>query len=232
LCTENPAKEGSYSCDCEESILDDAVAGLSCEHVATAYCTFNQEVSSVSFCTNHGTCVAEVSPESAHLGCNCPENYDGDHCQFVKGTNAPNDWPTGQDAPAYSERGGDKNVMEGVTAVIILICLGFVGVLAYFVYTKRKIPPGGGVSSPELELDADGEVLKEAMSNTNGSGKLHSAEFELEADGSVLKEAVALPPDSGSLKEAVALPPNGANFDDSHVSSPKNGTEDSVKDIV
>jgi hypothetical protein len=122
--------------------------------------------------------------------------------------------------------------MGGVTAVIILICLGFVGVLAYFVYMKRKTFPGDGVKSPELELDVDGEVLKEAISSKNGSGRLHSAEFELEADGDVLKEAVALPRNGDSLKEAVALPPNAANFDDINVSSPENGTEDSVKDIV
>jgi hypothetical protein len=160
-----------------------------------------------------------VSPESAHLGCDCPDEYVGAHCQFVKGTNLPNDWPTGQDTADFSKGGGDEKVQGVVTAVIVLICLGFVGVLAYFVYMKRKTSPGGGVSSPEFVLDADGNVLKEAMSSTNGSGKLNSTELELDADGDV-------------LKEAVALPPNAANFDDIDVSFPEKETEDSGKDIV
>jgi hypothetical protein len=158
-----------------------------------------------------------VYPESAHPGCSCPEEYVGDHCEFVKGTTLPKNWPTGQSTTDVS--GGDSKVKGAVTAVIVLICLGFVGALAYFVYMKRKTSPAGGVSSPELELDADGDVLKEAMSSTNGSGRLSSAEFELEADGDVLKEAV-----SPSSK--------AANFDDIDVSSPENGTEDSEKDIV
>jgi hypothetical protein len=148
--------------------------------------------------------------------------YVGDHCQFVKGTNLPKTWPTGENTPDFSSRAqqGDQKVKGGVTAVIVLICLGFVGVLAYFVYMKQKTSPGAGVSSPEFELDADGDVLKEAMSSTNGSGRLSSPEFELEADGHVLKEAV------------VAPSPTASNDDDTNVSSPENGTEDSGNDLV
>lgn len=237
LCVENPEDEGSYYCDCEESSLNDTVAGLSCEHVATDYCTFAKEVSAVSFCTNHGTCKAEVSPESAHLGCICPDEYVGDHCQFVKGTPIPDNWP-GQ-SPNVSTASGNSNVKGGVTAAIVLICLGCVGVLAFLVYTRKKSLGGVGLRSPEiLELDADGDVLKEAMSSRNGSGKfssarpeqemssrngsgkLSTAEFELEADGDVLKQAIALSPDKA------------ANFDDVNISSPDNAPDDEDKDLV
>lgn len=218
MCVENPEDEGSFYCDCEESSLDDTVAGLSCEHVATDYCTFDKEVSAVSFCTNHGTCKVVVSPESAHLGCNCPDEYVGEHCQFVKGTPVPNNWP-GQTSNVSTTSGNEK-LKGGVTAVIVLICLAFVGVLAYFVYMRKKSPSGVGLGSPELELDADGDVLKEAVSSRNGSGKLSSAELELEADGDVLKEAIALSPNKA------------ANFDDVNISSPDNAPDDEGKDLV
>jgi hypothetical protein len=179
----------------------------------------------------------EVSPESAHLGCICPDEYEGDHCQFVKGTPIPNNWP-GQ-SPNVSTESGNSNVKGGVTAAIVLICLGFVGVLAFLVYTRKKSLGGVGLRSPEiLELDADGDVLKEAMSSRNGSGnfssarpeqemssrngsgKLSTAEFELEADGDVLKQAIAQSPDKT------------ANFDDVNISSPDNAPDDEDKDLV
>jgi len=88
-CTENPYDKDSFYCDCDESSLDDAVSGLSCEHVATEYCTFGNEVSMISFCTNNGTCRELVGTEDAHLGCWCPESFEGDHCQFDRGSTLP-----------------------------------------------------------------------------------------------------------------------------------------------
>lgn len=196
LCTQNPYDEGSYYCDCQESFLDNAVAGLSCEHVATSYCTYNQEVSMTSFCTNHGTCKAMVSSGEAHLGCDCPPQYEGAHCQFVKGTlaNVPNTWPgAANDDGTQNWSGGKEKLSGGVTAVIVLVCLGLVGAVGYFVYNKKKKTSSTTViASPDLQLEADGEVLQRAVQSgvhNNGNGA-SAAEHELDADGDVLKEAV------------------------------------------
>ena len=180
LCTENPYDEGAYYCDCEESFLNDAVAGLSCEHVATDYCTFNKEFSSISFCTNGGTCKVIVNPGSAHMGCDCPKEYEGEHCQFVQGTNVPENWPGGGNVPNYGSNSSDEKLSGGITAFIVLVVLGFVGAVGYMVYKKQRGSSGTSfgttaVHSPEFQLEADGEVLKDAVKagsgvNSNGNG--------------------------------------------------------------
>lgn len=183
ICTENPYDEGAFYCDCDEALFDQAVAGLYCEHGATTYCTFNQEISRISFCTNEGTCKVSVSPEEAHLGCDCPSNYEGEHCQFVKGTK-PEGWPfDGSNQGETSSQIGyptlvdkrnarnDEGLHAGIIAVIVLVVLGIVGSAAYFVYTKqKKAEPLAKetVKIPDLALEADGSVLQQAVNEQNG----------------------------------------------------------------
>lgn len=55
-CVENLKKEGSFFCDCDESIVNNAkvFSGLYCQHEATEYCTLTGKVSRTAFCTNNG----------------------------------------------------------------------------------------------------------------------------------------------------------------------------------
>lgn len=222
LCTENPFDEGSFYCDCEESFLDNTVSGLSCEHVATEYCTFSGEISKKSFCTNHGTCNAKVGVEEAHLGCNCPSDYEGEHCQFVRGTTRPNNWPGGEGGNVnWGASSKNEKLSGGVTAVIVLICLGLVGAVGFLVYKRQRSSSSGGVvSSPEFELDADGNVLQSAVE----SGGVHKngtlPEFELDADGSVLKDAVK------STTSPTAAITADNSMEDVDVASPTNGDDE------
>jgi EGF-like domain len=80
MCVEYPDKEGRYMCDCEASTDPDSVyAGLSCEHVATVYCNFENRLSPTSFCTNGGTCVENSAAQGdKHFGCICTDAYTGD----------------------------------------------------------------------------------------------------------------------------------------------------------
>lgn len=183
----------------------------------------------VSFCTNYGTCKAQVGVGEAHLGCNCPSEYEGEHCQFVKGTTRPNNWPGGEGNSGSNDSasGGGKKLSGGVTAVIVLIVLGFVGFLGYFVYRKRRprfSSSSSGISSPEFALEADGEVLKRAVqsgTHVNGSGGMGSPDFELDADGDVLKEAVR-----GASKAMPVSPNTAATLEDIDVASPGSATGD------
>ena len=132
ICTENPYDEGAFYCDCDAAFYNQAYAGLYCEHSATSYCTFNEEVSEVSFCTNGGECKVQVSAESAHLGCDCPPAFEGDHCQFIKGTQ-PDGWPydgSHKDPHQFGsprDSDGGRVLSGAVTAIIVLIALGVVG---------------------------------------------------------------------------------------------------------
>jgi len=78
---------GGEYCDCSDVDLTDAkgnvipYAGMSCERVYTTMCGFDN---SGYFCTNGGTCGAEL-----HYPCECPDGFHGPKCEFVGGTTTP-----------------------------------------------------------------------------------------------------------------------------------------------
>ena len=80
LCREIPLIESDYYCDCDYATF--LHAGISCEHRATALCSIKPPYT--SFCTNGGACIGIVAPEQPHLGCWCPEGFEGAFCQFSK----------------------------------------------------------------------------------------------------------------------------------------------------
>jgi hypothetical protein len=196
MCSQNPYDEGGYYCDCDEGNIDAIYSGLYCEHKATSFCTFNQEVSAISFCTNSGNCKVMVSSESAHLGCECPTGYEGDHCQFVEGSK-PDSWPfnDSQQTPPTVNESSNGGLSGGVTIVIVIIVLSFWSGVAYMIYRKKYRSKARGkhdIPSSELVLEADGETLKESMRASNGKARGVSEENEMEdiklsepADGSV-----------------------------------------------
>lgn len=188
-CVENQYDEGNYYCDCDEVVFNAAYEGLRCEHEATVYCTFNEAISKKSFCTNGGECEALVNAEEAHLGCVCPDNYEGAHCQYVKGTK-PDGWPYNKGGVIMAKNGmpsnssGGKGMHGGIIALIIIFCLTFVSVVGYFLY-KQKMQSSHEITSTEdfhdsgaspnppnitgqdLLLEADGSGLKETVQNQN-----------------------------------------------------------------
>mmetsp|Transcript_31450 Transcript_31450/g.44640 ORF Transcript_31450/g.44640 Transcript_31450/m.44640 type:complete len:243 (-) Transcript_31450:39-767(-) len=180
ICTENEYDEGAYYCDCDEAIVNEAVAGLYCEHSATTYCTYNQEISRISFCTNDGTCNVIANAEEAHFGCDCPDNYEGDHCQFVKGSK-PNGWPfdgSGQQMSSSigfpdlkQERSTDEGLHAGIIVLIVLIVLGVVGAISYVAFKKQKSSVTLTKSAskiPEMSLEPDGDLLQQAVQHRGG----------------------------------------------------------------
>ena len=181
-CVENQYDEGNYYCDCDEVVFNSAYEGLRCEHEATVYCTFNEAISKKSFCTNGGECEALVNAEEAHLGCVCPDNYEGAHCQYVKGTK-PDGWPYNKGGIIMAKNGtptntpGGKGMHGGIIALIVIFCLTFVSAIGYLLY-KQKMQ-----SSQEI---ASGDDFHDSGASPNITGK----DLHLEADGSGLKETV------------------------------------------
>lgn len=180
LCIEIDGDEGNYFCDCDTAFEKNGVAheGLKCQHKATSYCTYDVAVSKHSFCTNGGDCLAEISQSEAHVGCRCGDNYEGEHCQFVKGTR-PSGWPYNQESKKSvgsqsSDAGGEKGGLNGGEIFgILLFVFSVTFFIAFMVYRSRK-------------QGADGAKSTAGRSKTDHDVALH----ELDADGGVLKEAV------------------------------------------
>mmetsp|Transcript_26201 Transcript_26201/g.56186 ORF Transcript_26201/g.56186 Transcript_26201/m.56186 type:complete len:241 (-) Transcript_26201:376-1098(-) len=176
-CMEHPKQEGKYYCDCGTGSGD--FAGLFCEYEAETYCSLEQETTSDWFCTNEGTCVLSTdnAPE-AQWNCDCPADFDGPHCQFIRG-NVPRDWPgydfdpvTGTLAAASSSRQRQKEggLHIAVSIFIGLVIFAFVALVGFFVVRKIRNRDGTNVAqnatrdpSEGLKLEADGSVLQEVM---------------------------------------------------------------------
>lgn len=171
-CAEHPAEEGKYYCDCDTSNGD--FAGLFCEYEAETYCQMPQQTSSTWFCANQGTCVLSTGGSSeAQWTCDCPEDFDGPHCQFIKG-NVPRDWP-GYDFDPSTGGISKTNRKGGLhIAVWVFIALAIFSVLAmaaFFVIRKIRNKDGSvgqhATRDPSegLKLEADGSVLQQVMSS-------------------------------------------------------------------
>lgn len=172
-CAEHPTDEGKYYCDCGTSSGD--FAGLFCEYEAETYCNMKEETTTEWFCTNQGTCVLSTGGGAAQWNCDCPSDYDGSHCQFVRG-NVPRDWPGFDFDPslsAQSSRNRNQN-SEGGLHIAVSIFIGvaaffILGLVGFFVVHKIRNRDGGVTQnatrdpSEGLKLEADGSVLQEVM---------------------------------------------------------------------
>jgi len=75
-----------YKCDCEEAgDAKNPYVGLNCHIPAEKVCSLLTDTT-VSFCVNGGTCKDITTTPGAHFGCHCSDEFEGDHCEYVKGT--------------------------------------------------------------------------------------------------------------------------------------------------
>ncbi len=121
-----------------------------------------------SFCANGGTCIEYVGPDEAHVGCKCPDDYEGSHCQFVKGTQ-PEGWPYTNEHPEKNGYGKGGIDMKGSSAgfiiafAVMVVVFGIIGAAMMF---RRHMTNGevkDGITGRDLHLEADGDELKVAM---------------------------------------------------------------------
>jgi len=194
ICVENPYQEGSYYCDCREVDFEAAYEGLRCEHEATVYCV-SEGVSKHSFCTNNGICVEIVGPDSAHMGCECLNNYEGSYCQFVKGTK-PKGYPflnppTEQVDVNLSLSKEKEPLNSGFVTGFIILFICSIAITAA-IYARLKRPQGimisesGDFASPndnidgrDLSLEADGGGLIHVMESMQRNKNNESSKIDI-----------------------------------------------------
>jgi hypothetical protein len=172
-CVQNPYDEGSYYCDCAEYIWDARYEGLYCEHKAEVYCVANSKgVSNHAFCTNGGTCKEYISPNEAHLGCDCKEGFEGSFCQYVTGSR-PEGWPYTPSKDFSAQPSGGTSALGAIIGSLVSIFA--VGLVVTAVLYRRYMhsreemvnsgmnKPLDGITGRDLELQPDGAQLKEAV---------------------------------------------------------------------
>jgi hypothetical protein len=148
-----------YHCDCSKAYGVSAFAGHQCEHAATQVCEVGTPSSSYAFCTNGGQCRSFVFDGADHTGCRCAEDFEGVHCQYLKGTA-----PAGESSSIplnIGGGGGGGSKLSGlgiflVTLVCLIVpCVG----IAYYLRKKSNQSARNNtmpVVSPADQLEADG----------------------------------------------------------------------------
>ena len=127
---------GSYDCDCSKAFAISSYAGHECQFSATEICEAGTPVSDDAFCVNGGKCRKTVLKGEDHPGCDCPEEFEGSKCQYLKGTA-----PEGEGTPFVTSRPmskADERMNPGVVAVIVVVTLGFVLGVAALIYVKKR----------------------------------------------------------------------------------------------
>lgn len=213
-CVESLLQENKYVCDCTDAYEQTGrvYAGLSCQHVATAYCTTSGEISQTSYCVNEGVCNSKVAPTASHPGCKCPKNYTGEHCQFIVGS-APAETSYFLDGTTYAAAHYVNTEGPGVNPAAIVLPILFVtmGAMGYFLWKYRGFSLSGGLvvdkskKADENMLEADGTSLSTSMSKLAGvggpKGITPGRRMSTPAFSSTHKAALMDPPDFEDLLE-------------------------------
>ena len=140
-CIKDPEENtSSYVCDCSTYNGDtsDLYAGRYCEFGASMICYEDSQIMDVpanyqlSFCTNGGVCNEKLDVDSIgreHAGCTCKDGYEGERCEYPKGTGPNKSKST--DIPGNDP--GDS------LAVIWILILSVVSLVAFCVLGKREL---------------------------------------------------------------------------------------------
>mmetsp|Transcript_7555 Transcript_7555/g.11526 ORF Transcript_7555/g.11526 Transcript_7555/m.11526 type:complete len:238 (+) Transcript_7555:102-815(+) len=169
-CVQNPYDEGSYYCDCNEVIWDVRYEGLFCEHKESVYCGgLENGISEHWFCTNGGTCITEQRAGSGSAwGCDCPNDYEGTYCQFVRGSK-PKGYPYTNNSISDTKQKGSSSPVAGavVGSLVTILVIATIGAAVYY---RRKLgynrSSDGGVTGKDLELEMDGSSMKDVVSKS------------------------------------------------------------------
>lgn len=228
-CVQNPYDETAYYCDCQESVFEARYEGLYCEHKADVFCV-RKGIHQHAFCTNGGTCVEYVGVDEAHVGCDCPSQYEGTYCQFVKGTK-PDGWPFTNEVPSIDR--GMSGSTAGIVIGSIVFCLVVIVIGASMLYKRWSSPSyvsrdskghglelgqGGQNESVSLSLDPDGSALP-SPNHSHATGN----DLYLDADGGEM-------PYPEETKDTIS--PSSTNTKDSDVDASNHDNETDEEILV
>lgn len=186
--------EPKYSCDCGKS---NPFAGQHCEHPATVFCAKSEEGekgSYHSFCTNGGKCKEEITPAETHPGCDCPDDWEGDHCQYKFGTTPIEEvesilekekakFAEGETSAARNAGGSGGGGGAAVGVAIAITVVAVMALFGVFAHTRmRRMANSNGAAAKDVNLAPKGSY--DAEDNRPGSkvsvnldGQMHDVEI-------------------------------------------------------
>jgi len=134
---------GKWSCDCPSAFTEDRkVAGKFCQHHHTSTCTPDQQPkiyrgpTSFAFCVNDGVCKDIVVEGEVHPGCDCPDDYTGEHCELLKAHHPDYEPPITKIPSTGSE--DDEKKAAFMYVVLILSSLLLIASVAYLMRMKAR----------------------------------------------------------------------------------------------
>mmetsp|Transcript_46821 Transcript_46821/g.56275 ORF Transcript_46821/g.56275 Transcript_46821/m.56275 type:complete len:320 (-) Transcript_46821:141-1100(-) len=169
-----------YRCDCSSTTSTTySYAGLTCEHESTDSCVYDKSMSKITFCTNGGICKQHIEGDTdpSHKGCICPDEFEGPHCEYLKGT-APsyvfeahpkdaeefllNEFNEDKNnRPKRGEQGAEHDIFTVVVGTAVLCVLGVI--YPFLLIYHRRLSIGFDKvdtnDRSDISLDPDGGRL-------------------------------------------------------------------------
>jgi hypothetical protein len=140
-CVSTISNNEVYQCDCTQ--IPDATPFKidQCKNPIDDICEKGVKVSEHAFCTNDGICRSMVEQGEQHPGCECPEEYEGRHCQYAAGSAPPEElllvWNEESDATMLMYTDNDMDRTDVGASMVVAGCiLIFVGGFSFFVFHR------------------------------------------------------------------------------------------------
>jgi len=182
-CTIN--MDGTTGCDCSFASGNtkfDKYEGLFCEHKVSTFCTKDgQPGPDHHFCVNEGKCksISDGTDSPDHGGCDCPEEYKGEHCQFHISATTGAAALVKLNEPTAERSSKSIGVFLGVFFTIVVIVAG-----AVLWWKKSSIP----FLNKDKEMDS-------ASVNTGTSSEQNIAPVATKGDESNSQTMLDMGPD-------------------------------------
>jgi len=126
-----------YTCDCD-SAFDalDKYAGKFCQYQSTDICTTNGQPgmgkANFAFCVNNGICKGRVRDGEDPPGCDCPEGFEGDHCEYLIVEEDDEFSAFGIDHGSLKpppRRSSGESLVVGLSAVVVVLVAFVIGLV-------------------------------------------------------------------------------------------------------
>jgi hypothetical protein len=195
----------NHKCDCASAFsADERYAGKFCQYSSTDLCTKNPDTTSGrstnnAFCVNNGICKARIEDGESHPGCNCPDGYEGEHCEFIKGKQpSTGGTSTGPFTSSTTSNDDSKNLKVGI-AVSLFVVAAIGGLLVMRALIRSLCCPGGTKGTSPNEI---GSAVAEATTSSYSDGAISSNGPKLfEDDSDEVEDYANSIPNSGSYEE-------------------------------